>query len=106
MADFNERFGPWFGMRERQDIDDRRDDPYPWHSVTKREPEQTMTGPALSDQILGSLSTVDQPPLTPLGVAAGMRDAQPMPDQDVIKFLLDVDQLNPDPPGRKVSNGR
>ncbi len=106
MADFDERFGPWFGMRERKDIEDRREEPFPWHGVTKREPEQSLTANTLSEYILGNLENVRQPEYSPLGVAAGLRDIRPMPDQDVIKFLLDVDKLNPDPPGRKVSNGR
>ena len=105
MADFAERFGPWYPVRGSDNVEDRRDEPWPWHGVTKTHPGMTMTTPAVSDMVMGQVESETVPPLTALGRQLGARDVAKPTDQDVIKFLLDIENMNPEPPGRKVSNG-
>ena len=106
MADFNERFGPWFGVRERQDIADRRAEPWPWHSLSTNEQmfKSTPTMNELSAGILPQLKGQDIPPVTGLSRDAGARDIGPIATEELIKFLIDVDSHNPEPDRVKQMN--
>ena len=82
-------------MRGSDNVEDRRDEPWPWHGVTKQYPAQTMTTQAISDQVLGNLENETVPPMNRLASALGARDVTKPTDQDVIKFLLDIERMNP-----------
>lgn len=83
MADFSERFGPWY---HRGYVDDRRSEPYPWSSIENEPPPVNTSEVQIPQQ------------LTPLARAAGAQDVKMPTPEEVIRFLINVDQHNPYPP--------
>jgi hypothetical protein len=91
---FDKFQSPWYSMRERQDIEDRRNEPWPWMD-TKQLP-QTATTEVLLQQLAAAAERENIPPITNrLQQAAGAGDVSPITDTELMKFILDIEAMNP-----------
>lgn len=80
-------------------IEDRRDDPWPWHSLatTKREDLMTPTAKTVMDRINSIVTPEDIPPVTRLTRDLGAHDIGPLSKEEVLKFILDIEMMNKSP---------
>lgn len=92
---FDKYQSPWFSMRERKDIEDRRDDPWPWHRLSQ--PFQITPTLGTSAQWSADYLNRDNiPPITSrLQQEAGAGDVSPITDSELMKFMLDIEAMNP-----------
>lgn len=97
---FDRYQSPWFSLRESQNIDDRRDDPWPWHTISNASREEdnlTPTRETIVDRINGIVLPEDIPPVTRLSRDAGASDVEPISKEELLKFLINIESMNPDP---------
>ena len=98
---FDKYLSPWDLMRPNTNIENREND-FPWVALNREvQPEPgSYTTQAMIDWIT-ALRPPEIPPMTALSRDAGARDIGPLSKEDVLKFLIDVDSHNPDPPMRR-----
>lgn len=101
---FDKYQSPWFSMRESQNIDDRQNEPWPWHGLSK-----DILGrgsPTLQKTLEVALGLADPeiPPVTRLGRDLGAGDVAPITDSELMKFMLDIEAMNPYNP--KTAKGK
>lgn len=93
---FDKFLGPWDKMRQSEGFEDRRDDPWPWHSFATPQRERdalTPTDETVMNRIEGILPP-DIPPMTRLGRDLGAQDVGKIEPQELLKFLINIDALN------------
>lgn len=96
---FDKYLSPWDKIRQSSNVEDRRDDPWPWHkiSTTEQQFRSTPTVPELIGLIQKDIDKENIPPVTSLSRDAGARDVSPITSEELLRFLLQVDSHNPDP---------
>lgn len=98
-----DKYLPWYAQGEGSpNVEDRTD--LPWAELTNGMKPQmgSETVDSLADRVASAVQSNSVPPVTALGRDLGARDVGPVTPEELIKFLIDVDSYNPDPPGRKV----
>lgn len=90
-----ERLGPFDAylseydkMRASQNIEDRTNDPWPWHPASPNIPQQSTTAAHDLDLLLAHLQMNDVPPVTALSRDLGARDIGPLSKEEVLKYLM------------------
>lgn len=93
---FDKYLSPWDKIRRSDNVDDRRDDPWPWHKIEGK--EGSPTHEQYIENIVAAIKKGDPyiPAMTALSRDAGARDISPIPAEELIKFLINIDQMNPD----------
>jgi hypothetical protein len=102
---FDKYQGPWQRLRESPNVDDRRDEPWPWHELSKDIIGRgTPTLQRTTEYAVDRLLPPEIPPITSrLQQQAGTGDVSPISSEELMKFLLEIESMNPDPAMRKAS---
>lgn len=98
LGPFDAYLSPYDKMRRSNDVEDRRDTPWPWYPGAK-DPQQSPTDAAALEQVLAILQGQNIPPVTALSRDLGARDIGPLSKEDVLQYLMTNAATGPDPKG-------
>lgn len=88
--------GPWENLRQSPNVEDRREDPWPW-LVPNGVPTMTPSAVENVTSLGAALQGEQLPPITNLSKEMGVGDMKPIAPEELLKFLLTVDALNAEP---------
>jgi len=73
------------------EIEDRRDDPWPWHQLGAilRDPIQTVGNPPPPE----ADRTLE--PMSSLAMQLGAKQIAPLTPAEMMKFMMDIEMMNP-----------
>jgi len=97
LTGFDRYLSPWDRMRRSENVVDRRDERWPTTDVggTQSELPQSLRPMERLERVLDANPEI--PAVTRLSRDAGAGNVAPLSPQEVLKFILDVDALNPSP---------
>jgi hypothetical protein len=100
---FDRFLSPFARMRRAENVEDRREEEFPWHKLatTKQENNMTPTAKTVIDRINGIVIPEDIPAVTSLSRDLGARDIGPIPKEELLKFIIDIENMNSDLPTRR-----
>ena len=101
---FDKYLSPFARMRPSNNVEDRREEAFPWHSLgarTNQENNMTPTGKTVMDRINGIVTPEDIPPVTKMSRDLGARDVGPISKEELLKFITSIEMMNPYEPTKR-----
>lgn len=94
----------WEQLRESQNVEDRTNEPWPWHPVGAKKKDPVMMPTMEYAESLKQSKNPQVPMATPLAQQLGAMQVAPPTDSEMMRFITDIEMMNPYEPTKRMND--